>query len=64
MSGFEDLRSEEQNGTNVTVVKAALQMLGRDCGATRPPSAWPLTKIQLSKLGKQLEVWGLKAGAA
>ena len=32
MSGFEDLRSEEQNGTNVTVVKAALQMLGRDCG--------------------------------
>ena len=46
MSGFEDLRSEEQNGTNVTVVKAALQMLGRDCGATRPPSAWPLTEIQ------------------
>ena len=64
MSGFEDLRSEEQNGTNVTVVKAALQMLGRDCGATRPPSAWPLTEIQYSKLGKQLEVWGLKAGAA
>jgi 4-hydroxy-tetrahydrodipicolinate synthase len=64
MSGFEDLRAEEHNGTNVTVVKAALQMLGHDCGATRPPSAWPLTEIQLSKLQRQLESWGLKAGQA
>jgi 4-hydroxy-tetrahydrodipicolinate synthase len=42
MRPFEDLRALENNGTNVTVVKAALQMLGNDCGATRPPSAWPL----------------------
>ena len=64
MSGFEDLRAEEMNGTNVTVVKAALQLLGEDCGATRPPSAWPLTEAQMSKLRKQLDTWGLRAGAA
>ncbi|MCB2040884.1 MAG: dihydrodipicolinate synthase family protein [Burkholderiaceae bacterium] len=43
MRPFEDLRALENNGTNVTVVKAALRILGPDCGATRPPSAWPLT---------------------
>jgi 4-hydroxy-tetrahydrodipicolinate synthase len=64
MAGFEELRAEEQNGTNVTVVKAALQLLGDDCGATRPPSAWPLTEIQQEKLRKQLAAWGLKAGSA
>ena len=42
MRPFEDLRAMENNGTNVTVVKAALRILGPDCGATRPPSAWPL----------------------
>src|SRR5450631_713227 len=50
MAGFEELRAEEQNGANVTVVKAALQILGNDCGATRPPSAWPLTEAQVSRL--------------
>ena len=64
MAGFEDLRAEEQNGTNVTVVKAALQMLGEDCGATRPPSAWPLTDAQASKLKKQLDAWGIKPRAS
>ena len=43
MRPFEDLRAMENNGTNVTVVKAALKIIGPDCGATRPPSAWPLT---------------------
>ena len=62
MAGFEDLRAEEMNGTNVTVVKAALQLLGEDCGATRPPSAWPLTDTQLAGLKKQLQSWGIKAG--
>ena len=64
MAGFEELRAEEQNGTNVTVVKAALQLLGEDCGATRPPSAWPLTEHQVTKLKKQLDSWGLGAGRA
>jgi 4-hydroxy-tetrahydrodipicolinate synthase len=64
MAGFEELRAEEQNGTNVTVVKAALQLLGEDCGATRPPSAWPLTEAQLAKLRRQLDAWGIKRPAA
>lgn len=64
MAGFEELRAEEMNGTNVTVVKAALQLLGEDCGATRPPSAWPLTEAQVAKLRKQLDTWGIRAGTA
>ncbi|KZB63283.1 MULTISPECIES: dihydrodipicolinate synthase family protein [Thalassospira] len=50
MSAFEEVRAEEMNGTNVTGVKAALKLLGDDCGATRPPSAWPLTDKQHDKL--------------
>src|SRR5919202_687795 len=46
MAGFEAIRAEEQNGTNVTAVKAALQLMGEDCGPTRPPSAWPLNERQ------------------
>ncbi|WP_108461051.1 dihydrodipicolinate synthase family protein [Devosia naphthalenivorans] len=50
MKAFEDIRAEEMNGANVTGVKAALLALGRDCGPTRPPSAWPLTPAQQAKL--------------
>jgi 4-hydroxy-tetrahydrodipicolinate synthase len=50
MKAFEEIRAEEMNGTNVTGVKAALKALGRDCGPTRPPSAWPLTSAQQAKL--------------
>jgi len=50
MKTFEDIRAEEMNGTNVSGVKAALLALGRDCGPTRPPSAWPLTEAQQAKL--------------
>ncbi|WP_380782838.1 dihydrodipicolinate synthase family protein [Sphingomonas sp. R86520] len=42
IAGFEVLRSEERNGANVSVVKAALQILGDDCGSPRVPAAWPL----------------------
>jgi len=59
MSAFEALRAEEQNGTNVSVVKAALQMMGDDCGATRPPSAWPLTPRAEAELRARLTDWGL-----
>lgn len=59
MSAFEALRAEEQNGTNVSVVKAALQMMGDDCGATRPPSAWPLTPRAEAELRTRLTDWGL-----
>lgn len=50
MKAFEAVRAEEMNGTNVTGVKAALAMLGHDCGRTRPPSAWPLTAQQQATL--------------
>jgi 4-hydroxy-tetrahydrodipicolinate synthase len=59
MSGFEEIRAEEQNGTNVTAVKAALQLMGEDCGPTRPPSAWPLTDPQASRLRDLMQSWGL-----
>lgn len=50
MKAFEEVRAQEMNGTNVTGVKAALLALGRDCGPTRPPSAWPLTPAQQETL--------------
>jgi 4-hydroxy-tetrahydrodipicolinate synthase len=64
MSGFEEIRAEEQNGTNVTVVKAALALIGEDCGPTRPPSAWPLTDLQMRKLRERLQAWGLPSRTA
>ena len=60
---FENLRADEQNGTNVTVVKAALQLMRADCGATRPPSAWPLTAPQAHRLARLLESWNLVSAA-
>ncbi len=59
MQAFEDIRAEEMNGTNVTGVKAALQALGQDCGPTRPPSAWPLTSAQTTKMNEFLTQNGL-----
>jgi 4-hydroxy-tetrahydrodipicolinate synthase len=57
MLPFEEIRAEEQNGTNVTAVKTALQLIGQDCGPTRPPSAWPLTDAQMARLKTLLESW-------
>jgi len=57
MLDFEEIRAEEQNGTNVTAVKAALQLMGEDCGPTRPPSAWPLTDGQMARLRTLLDSW-------
>lgn len=59
MRAFEDIRAEEMNGTNVTGVKAALKALGRDCGPTRAPSAWPLTPAQQGKLDAFISANGL-----
>jgi 4-hydroxy-tetrahydrodipicolinate synthase len=59
MMEFEEIRAEEQNGTNVTAVKAALQLIGCDCGPTRPPSAWPLSERQMERLRKLLAAWDL-----
>jgi len=62
MNSFEELRAEEGNGTNVSVVKSALQLMGQDCGHVRPPGAWPLTERQSSELRHRLGEWGLLAG--
>ena len=62
MSSFEELRAEEGNGTNVSVVKTALQLMGNDCGHVRPPGAWPLTERQVKVLRHRLGEWGLLAG--
>jgi 4-hydroxy-tetrahydrodipicolinate synthase len=59
MNSFEELRAEEGNGTNVTVVKSALALMGDDCGHVRPPGAWPLTERQSSELRRRLDEWGL-----
>jgi 4-hydroxy-tetrahydrodipicolinate synthase len=63
MSSFEELRAEEGNGTNVTVVKSALALMGQDCGHVRPPGAWPLTERQSGELRRRLADWGLLHGA-
>ena len=47
---FEELRAEEMGGTNVSVVKTALALMGENCGPTRPPSSWPLSEAQESRL--------------
>ena len=62
MRVFEDIRAEEQNGTNVTGVKAALMAIGQDCGPTRPPSAWPLTDRQQAALDGFVKANGLAGG--
>ena len=59
MLPFEELRAQENNGANVTVVKTALQLMGNDCGATRPPSAWPLTDKAQNELSALLQGWNL-----
>ncbi|MBV7396942.1 dihydrodipicolinate synthase family protein [Mameliella sediminis] len=50
MQVFEDIRADEQGGANVPGVKAALRLMGEDCGAARPPAAWPLSDEQTARL--------------
>ena len=64
MESFEALRAEEGNGTNVSVVKAALRLMGNDCGGVRPPGAWPLTARQQEELTARLAEWGLTQARA
>lgn len=61
MQVFEDIRAEEQGGANVPGVKAALALMGEDCGVARPPAAWPLTDDQLTRLRGFMAANGLLA---
>ncbi|NVK31787.1 MAG: dihydrodipicolinate synthase family protein [Gammaproteobacteria bacterium] len=47
---FEEVRAEENSGVNVAVIKTALNLLGQDCGITRPPAGWPLSAPQQSRI--------------
>ena len=58
IGGFEALRSEEQNGANVAVVKAALILAGVEVGAARPPAAWPLPPGSAAALRDLMAGWG------
>ncbi len=64
MQVFEDIRAEEQGGANVPGVKAALALMGEDCGGARPPAAWPLSEDQMSRLRGFMEENGLLTRAA
>jgi 4-hydroxy-tetrahydrodipicolinate synthase len=57
---FEALRAEEQNGANVSVVKAALALMHDDVGHARPPAAWPVADETLARLRTLMAVWGTR----
>ncbi len=59
MQVFEDIRAEEQGGANVPGVKAALSLVGEDCGIARPPAAWPLSQDQMTRLRAFMTTNGL-----
>ena len=59
MQVFEDIRAEDQGGANVPGVKAALRLMGEDCGSARPPAAWPLTDDQMARLDAFMKQNGL-----
>lgn len=64
MQVFEDIRAEDQGGANVPGVKAALRLMGEDCGGARPPAAWPLTDSQMARLQAFMDDNGLLKRAA
>ncbi|WP_376092576.1 dihydrodipicolinate synthase family protein [Roseomonas sp. CCTCC AB2023176] len=61
---FEYLRAEESAGANVSVVKAALALIGEDVGPARPPAAWPLAPAAAERLRDLLARWGMTPRAA
>jgi 4-hydroxy-tetrahydrodipicolinate synthase len=54
-SGFEELRTHYRNGSNVTVVKEALDMLGFDVGAVRLPGVPALSEAERGVLRSIIE---------
>lgn len=57
IAAFEEIRAEENSGTNVSCVKQALRLTGLDCGPARAPSAWPLTARQDDRLRTLIASW-------
>lgn len=59
---FEALRARKGSGLNVSVVKAAMEMLGMPAGGVRPPSA-PLEPQEEAELRRLLQHWGMLPAA-
>lgn len=64
IAGFERLRSRYGNGSNVTVVKEALGLLGTDVGAVRLPGLPELNESERAELRTIIDSWGTKKAAA
>lgn len=56
---FERMRTKFANGANVTVVKEAMQLLGRPVGNVRLPGLTKLSDADRSELRELLAGWGL-----
>lgn len=57
IADFEEMRTFEQNGTNVTVVKDAMSLSGKDVGPVRPPGVNRLDESNLQRLQDVLKEW-------
>lgn len=57
IASFEEMRTLEQNGTNVTVVKDAMRLNGMDVGPVRPPGVDRLDDKNLQSLQQILDQW-------
>ncbi|WP_148255507.1 dihydrodipicolinate synthase family protein [Aidingimonas lacisalsi] len=60
IADFEDMRTLEQNGTNVTVVKEAMRLANMDVGPVRPPGVDRLNAQQSQRLQDILAEWNPK----
>jgi hypothetical protein len=58
---FEAMRTRYGNGANVTVVKAALNLLGLPVGRVRLPGLPELDDRDCASLAELLQEWGLSA---
>ncbi|MDX2103452.1 MAG: dihydrodipicolinate synthase family protein [Alphaproteobacteria bacterium] len=54
IEAFERLRAQEMAGANVSIVKAALALMGTDVGPARPPAAWPISDGAATELADLL----------
>ncbi|WP_324134953.1 dihydrodipicolinate synthase family protein [Bosea sp. (in: a-proteobacteria)] len=64
IAGFETLRTKYGNGANVTVVKEALGLLGRNVGPVRLPGLPELNAEEKAQLRAIVSSWGAQRAAA
>lgn len=57
---FEIMRAAEKNGTNVTVVKEAMALIGEPVGSVRLPGAPRLGSAERTQLAAVLRSWGFE----